>query len=133
MLHVCRADRRYFEYVTYHATYVEARLQRAREAVRRVTAAVEARWQRSNAGPIPPGSDAAELAASAGLPGFTVKEIELLLDLTKEIFTAVNKSVVMEPLGAGGQWYVRRELRKAVKTAERSASRILEDLGRAGR
>ncbi len=116
----------------YHARYVEKRLKRAGAALRRVTDAVEKLWLQSSPGPVPPGRDAAELAANAGLPGFTVKQIELLIKLTKEIYTAVNKSVLMEPLDAMGHWYVRRELRKAVKVAEKSAIDILESLGHKG-
>jgi hypothetical protein len=117
----------------YHANYVEARLNRARAALRRVTDAVEDRWRQSHPGVPLPNRGAAELAASAGVSPFTVEAIELLTTLVKEIFTAINKSVAMEPLPLFGRLYVRRELRKAVKSAERSASDIVARLNRLDR
>lgn len=118
---------------THHPDYVEKMLRRSSAAVRSVTDAVEERWQQANAGSIPPGRDTAELAASAGLPAFTVKHVSLLIQLHKEIITMVNKSVVLGPLSAWDRWRVRRELRKAVKTVEQGGSDILESLGRPSR
>lgn len=108
-------------------------LNRSRAAVRRVTYAVESAGSRPTPGAIPPGRDVAELVANVGLPGFTVKYVELLIHLHKEIITMVNKSVLMGPLSAWHRWYVRRELRKAVKSLEQSASNILEGIGKLSR
>ncbi|MEO3928827.1 hypothetical protein ABGB07_33965 [Micromonosporaceae bacterium B7E4] len=114
---------------TSYPTYVNAMLQRSRTAVRRVGDAVEERWQQTNAGEIPLGHDVAELAATAGLPNFTVKHISLLIDLHKKTLAMVNESIVRGPWSAWDLWFFRREVRKAVKIVERNASAILKSLG----
>ncbi|TDB84091.1 hypothetical protein E1264_25850 [Actinomadura sp. KC216] len=101
-----------------------------RAAVRQIDDAVHERWQQVNAGTIPPGRATPELAAEADLSDYTVKHIELLYNLAKAISTMVNKSILMGPLGPLDHLYIRRELRKMVKTLEESADDILESLGR---
>lgn len=94
---------------------------------------MEVHWQQTNAGEIPLGRDVAELAATAGIPDFTVKHISLLIDLHKKTFAMVNESIVRGPWSAWDLWLFRREVRKAVKIVERNASAILMSLGEPSR
>lgn len=111
-----------------YPTYVNAMLERSRTAIRRVSDAVEERWHQTNAGETPQGRNTAELAATAGLPDFTVKHISLLIDLDKKTRTMVHESIVRGPWSAWDVWRFRREVRKAVRIVERNANAILTSL-----
>jgi hypothetical protein len=108
---------------------VHALLHRSHDGVRHVRDAVGEHWAQVHTGPAPPGRSAAELAMDARLAAGTVYEIELLVQLDKEVNTAVNKFVLRGRPTAWERVVFMRLLRRAVKQAERTASRIVADLG----
>jgi hypothetical protein len=111
--------------------YINAMVGRGYDAVGQVRKAVEEHWQRSHTGGVPLGRSVAELAADAALAAGIVSRIALLETLLRELVIAANNIALRGPGPFWEHWYLRREMRKGVRVAERSARDIVALLGMA--